>query len=753
MGKKRAPSVQSGSPSSVSRAIRRNDGGDARATRRDTAERQRKLPLAPSTKPISNGRQHQLRGKKKGKETELESESEVEESEAEDEDAEEVGEEDEALEGSGSDEEELHAKDLGFTDDNQSWLKMKKSNTNGLLSSEDEVEEEEEEDEDDEEEEEGEGDEADDFMSGESEESGEEVADEEEDFEVGHEGDQDEEDEAGDEGGEGGPWPVAGLASGLKERIEEVVHILSDFRARRKAGVARAEYVRQLGRDLSEHHGYLPELTGMFLTMLGPAECVEFMAANDRPRPLVVRANTLKTRRKDLAQALLKRGVSLEPLAGGWSKVALKIIDSQVPVGATPEYLAGHYILQSASSMTPVMALAPQPHERVLDLSAAPGGKASYCAQLMKNTGLLVANDLKSERQKATIANLHRLGVRNAVVCSYDGRRLPSVMKGFDRALLDAPCSGLGIVARDQSVKVQRTLADVRKMSHLQRELLRAAVDCVDAGSKTGGVLVYSTCSVAVEENELVVDYILRARPNVRVVPTGLGDFGRPGFTRVAEHRFHPSLALTRRFYPHVHNMDGFFVCKLQKLTNALPGKNEEEERAEAKGKKRKQMRDGENVESRGNETRKGVQKVEKGEEEAPFRIKKKKKGSQPQGPVREIPQSTAETTVAESRVSGQATMSSGTNSERDGPLVEKDKHTRKTESKTPKASGEDVVKEGKKKSGQSKQEGGRHEVGGGRKVSNGERQKSEQKSGRPKESQGKPVGRKGKKAKGVMSS
>lgn len=91
-------------------------------------------------------------------------------------------------------------------------------------------------------------------------------------------------------------------------------------------------------------------------------------------------------------------------------------------------------------------------------MSAAPGGKSSYCAQLMKNTGLLVCNDLKPERQKATTGNLHRLGVRNALVVSYDGRRLPQVMKGFDRVLLDAPCSGLGIVARDQSVKIQRTL-------------------------------------------------------------------------------------------------------------------------------------------------------------------------------------------------------------------------------------------------------------------------------------------------------
>ena len=268
----------------------------------------------------------------------------------------------------------------------------------------------------------------------------EEYVEEEEQEEEGELGSEDEEGEEGARRARN----ALGLSDEIKDRIEEVVEILSDFKTRRKVGVARPEYVKQLARDLSDHYGYLPELTSMFLSMFAPAECVEFMAANDKPRPLVIRANTLKTRRKDLAQALVKRGVSLEPLAGGWSKVALKIIDSQVPVGATPEYLAGHYILQSASSMTPVMALAPQPGERVLDLSAAPGGKASYCAQLMKNTGLLVCNDLKPERQKATIGNLHRLGVRNALVCSYDGRKLPSVMKGFDRVLLDSPCSGLG---------------------------------------------------------------------------------------------------------------------------------------------------------------------------------------------------------------------------------------------------------------------------------------------------------------------
>ena len=121
------------------------------------------------------------------------------------------------------------------------------------------------------------------------------------------------------------------------------------------------------------------------------------MDANEQERPMVIRANTLKTRRKELAQVLIQRGVNLDALAD-WSKVGLNIFDSKVPIGATPEYLAGHYMLQSASSFLPVIALAPKPNEKVLDLAAAPGGKTTYIAQLMKNTGVLFANDLKKER-------------------------------------------------------------------------------------------------------------------------------------------------------------------------------------------------------------------------------------------------------------------------------------------------------------------------------------------------------------------
>lgn len=164
--------------------------------------------------------------------------------------------------------------------------------------------------------------------------------------------------------------------------------------------------------------------------------------------------------------------------------------------------------------------------------------------------------------------------MKNTVVTNYDGRKFSTLMNcGFDRILLDAPCAGLGVISRDASVKVSKIEKDIVRCGSIQRELLLTAIDSCNAKSTTGGIIVYSTCSITVEENEAVVNYVLSKR-NVKLVDTGLS-FGKPGFTKYRNKRFHPSLNLVRRFYPHSHNTDGFFVAKLKKFSNDIPKRKE----------------------------------------------------------------------------------------------------------------------------------------------------------------------------------
>ncbi|KAF3102868.1 rRNA (cytosine-C5-)-methyltransferase nop2 [Orbilia oligospora] len=310
----------------------------------------------------------------------------------------------------------------------------------------------------------------------------------------------------------------------LRTRINDVVRVLEDFSNLCEAGRSRTDYTDQIIADISAYYGYSPYLAEKLFDLFSPSEALSFFEANETPRPLVIRTNTLKTHRRDLAQVLINRGVTLEPI-GKWSKVGLQVFESQVPLGATPEYLAGHYILQAASSFLPVMALAPQENERCLDMAAAPGGKTTYMAALMKNTGCIFANDANKNRAKGLI----------------------------------------GVIAKDASVKTNKTEKDFLKLPHLQKQLLLAAIDSVDHNSKTGGYIVYSTCSVTVEENEGVVEYALKKRPNVKLVDTGL-TFGVEGFVSFRGKTFNDKMKMTRRYYPHKYNVDGFYVAKFRKV-------------------------------------------------------------------------------------------------------------------------------------------------------------------------------------------
>ena len=351
--------------------------------------------------------------------------------------------------------------------------------------------------------------------------------------------------------------------SEIKLRIQYILDILSSFKTKREPGKSRHDYIMELKQYLKQYYDYNDDICDLITNLFSPNEAVEFMESNNQNKILTIRTNSLKTKRRELAKLLIQRGVNLDPLAE-WSKVGLKIYSSQVPIGATPEYLSGQYMLQSSSSFLPVIALDPQPNEKILDMCASPGGKTTYIAQLMKNQGILVANDMKKTRLKSLFFNVHRMGIKNVIITNYDGRMFSKLYNKFDRVLLDAPCSGLGVISKDQSVKVNRSYKEILENSRVQKELILSAIDCCNY--KTGGIIVYSTCTISVEENEWVVDYALRNR-YVKCVEMGL-EIGEKGLTKFREKHFHNSLGNSRRIYPHVHNMDGFFVAKLKKYAD-----------------------------------------------------------------------------------------------------------------------------------------------------------------------------------------
>ena len=185
-------------------------------------------------------------------------------------------------------------------------------------------------------------------------------------------------------------------------KIRGILQVLGDFKNRKVASKCRSDYIDALRESVCECFSYNEELATILLDIFLNAEIVDFMEASESPRPLTIRTNTLKTRR-DLAQSLISRGMNVDPI-DKWSKVGLVVYDSQVPVGATPEHLSGHYMIQSASSILPVVALAPQENEKFVDMAAAPGGKTAYIASVMKNTGTLIADDLKRDRLKSLVA-------------------------------------------------------------------------------------------------------------------------------------------------------------------------------------------------------------------------------------------------------------------------------------------------------------------------------------------------------------
>ena len=265
-----------------------------------------------------------------------------------------------------------------------------------------------------------------------------------------------------------------------------------------------------------------------------------------------IRFNYSNIGHQDLVSRLSGLGLNLEKISflssGYW------VCDSSVSAGATAEYLLGLYSIQEAAAQVPVSLFSGFKGKRVLDVAAAPGGKTVQLADVMENTGCIVALDVSKQRLTALVNHLERCRVKNVVVYQLDARNSPKLGLKFDRILVDAPCSGN--YAADDKWFENRTLEDFKRNARVQREMLMKASECLS----DDGEIVYSTCSLEPEENELNMDWALQ-RLNLQIVEINCS--GVSGLTNVFGKQLDPTVAYSRRFWP--GHTQGFFVCKLRR--------------------------------------------------------------------------------------------------------------------------------------------------------------------------------------------
>lgn len=285
-----------------------------------------------------------------------------------------------------------------------------------------------------------------------------------------------------------------------------------------------------------------------------------FHAALKRPLPTCIWANPLKITPEKLETLLAKQGIELEPLT--WRTGAYRLLNTERP-GSRMPYLAGLYHIQEEVSLLPVHLLDLKPGQRVLDTCAAPGNKTAQIATELKNTGTVIANDRNFRRMRPLGRTMDRLGIINTSLITADAANLSRHLGTFDRILVDAPCSCEG-TSRKNTTPHQATKADFNQLVPVQRSILKRAVELC----RPGGRIVYSTCTYAPEENEAIVDSILKEfGPALDLLPAQITGFpAQPGLIQWQGQSFDPRQSKCLRVYPHDHDTGGFFVAVLQRL-------------------------------------------------------------------------------------------------------------------------------------------------------------------------------------------
>jgi 16S rRNA (cytosine967-C5)-methyltransferase len=274
--------------------------------------------------------------------------------------------------------------------------------------------------------------------------------------------------------------------------------------------------------------------------------------ANNRVAPLTVRTNTLRTTRDGLIERMAGEGLAAEKTS--YAPEGINMVGTGGLRGLLP-FEQGLFQVQGESSMLAGHAVSPPPGSLVLDAAGAPGGKATHLAQLMGDRGIIYAADIHPHRLKLIEDNCRRLGITCVRSLEADSRKLlPDLAGRADFVLLDAPCSGTGVLRKRPDSRWRMTPARLPAILRLQKEMLESVSRCV----RPGGILVYSTCSVLPEENQGQVEDFLRLNPLFGTddlspfLPAELGgnEDMKKGFVRL---------------YPHRHGIDGFFIARMKR--------------------------------------------------------------------------------------------------------------------------------------------------------------------------------------------
>jgi len=274
-------------------------------------------------------------------------------------------------------------------------------------------------------------------------------------------------------------------------------------------------------------------------------------------------ANTLKISSQALQQFLNEDGCEITPIA--WRPSAFRT--TMPGLGKRWEYVTGLLQIQEEVSMLPVIFLDPKPGERVLDLCAAPGNKTAEISVRMQNRGTILANDRNYNRLRAFGQISKRLGLMNISTSIYDGRNYPRLLNYFDKVLVDAPCSGEGTFRKRLAKIIEPNLKNSQRLQHMQISLLKKAIQLC----KPGGRIIYSTCTFAPEENEAVIDAVLKSQADrINVVSVRLPDFRfSSGVTEWRDETYDPAVKNTLRVWPHLNNTGGFYIAVLEKIGDA----------------------------------------------------------------------------------------------------------------------------------------------------------------------------------------